>query len=478
MRGFRGLCWLLILSVPLFSLGACGNGSTQNRLDTISEGYIFCFPLVTMSVTMENATNTVEETSKKAPINRLHHAQALASAGFREVVTPNVDTLYSQAFIDLKDGPLVFVKPSSDRYCSAQFLDGWTNSVAIAGSGGTEDGESEQVWILMRTDDDTEVPEGMREARFSGSLGWIIGRTLCRGEEDLENVRAIQKGMKLLPLAAYLSGETYVHPVGTYDPKYDYVPVERVVTMSPEEFFHEANRLLVDNPPVGEDTPTMERLRAIGIGPGLSADLSALGTDPSQIETSWKDLLVKVNQRIMESSRKFFSHWGPWQYLGEPIAQFGTEYDYRAMVALKGLGANPVSAAIYASANKDSNGDALKAGGRYRIHFEKGALPPVKEDGFWSVTAYGDDSFLIPNSLNRYCINDRTPLVFNQDGSLELLLQPEPPKDDDPLKANWLPTGDQGFHLFLRIYCPDRDRIDGDWKAPTIVESDSIGIRP
>ena len=126
------------------------------------------------------------------------------------------------------------------------------------------------------------------------------------------------------------------------------------------------------------------------------------------------------------------------------------EYDYRAMVAWRGLGANPVSAAIYASANKDSSGQALEAGTRYKVRFEKGALPPVQEGGFWSVTAYGDDDFLIANPLNRYCINDRTLVTYNADGSLELLLQPEAPKDEEPLKANWLPTEQDEF--FLNYY--------------------------
>lgn len=475
MKHLKFISCLLLISVSLITLGGCGNDDpVQNPIEIVSDAYIFSLPLVMVSVTMQNATNTVEETATKAPLNQLHHAIALASASFRGVVTPNVDTLYSQAFIDLGDGPLVFVKPASDRYCSAQFMNSWTNSVEIAGSGGGLGGDvnSEQVCLLMREDDhDTVVPAGMKEIRFSGNLGWIIGRTLCDDESDLPNVRAIQDRMKLLPLAAYLSGESYVPPTGTYDPKNDYVPVERVMSMSPVEFFKEANRLMKDNPPVSADQPMMDRIRSIGVGPGLVFDPAILGKDAAAIEKAWKEMLDKVSLRIMESSRKFFVYWGPWEYLGKPISEFGTEYDYRAMVALKGLGANPVSAAIYASANNDSEGKPLKAGGRYKVHFKKGELPPVMKDGFWSITAYGDDHFLIPNSLNRYCINDRTPFVLNEDGSLDLLIQPEQPKDDDPLKANWLPIGDKGFHLFLRIYCPDNGKIDGGWKAPTIVES-------
>ena len=461
------------IALLLVVLGGCGGGGDRHESGsaaTLDDAYVYCYPLVMMSVSQRVATNVVEATSAKVPVNQLRHAQRLAGPDFKDVVTPNVDTLYSQAFIDLKDGPLVFVKPAADRYCSAQFLDAWTNSVGIAGTGGREGTSGEQVCLLMRSDDKTTVPAGMTPFRLSGNLGWIIGRTLCRGEDDLENVRTLQKRMRLLPLADYLRGGGYVPPKGTHDPRYDgVIPVDYVLRMTPEQFFGEANALMRDNPPLSGDEPLLNKLRVLGVGPGLSFDPAVLGADAQDRDAAWRAMIKRVQARVTANSQKFLVHWGPWQYLGAPIAEFGTEYDYRAMVAWRGLGANPVSAAIYASANKDSSGRALKAGTRYKVRFEKGALPPVREGGFWSVTAYGDDDFLIANPLNRYCINDRTPVTYNADGSLELLLQPEAPKDKEPLKANWLPTGQGGFHLFLRIYCPDRTRIDGGWKAPNLI---------
>lgn len=472
MQQMKFFSRLLLFLLSLFTVVGCDNSSSSTSpTDIISDAYIFSLPLVMVAATMQYATNTVEASSKKAPLNQLHHATDLAKAGFQGVVSPNVDTLYSQAFIDLKDGPLVFVKPESDRYCSMQFMDGWTNSVGIAGSGGGGGNTyAEQVCILINEDDhDTVVPPGMTEIRFSGNLGWIIGRTLCEDEDDLVNVWNIQDQMQLLPLSAYLDGGSYVPPAGTYDPEYDYVPVERVTSMSPVEFFEEANRLMQENTPVAADQPMMDKLRSIGVGPGLTFDPGVLGKDADAIDKAWKDMLKRVDERIKESSRMFFVYWNSWEFLGEPISEFGTEYDYRAMVALAGLGANPVSAAIYASANRDSDGSPLKAGGYYKVHFEAGALPPTLEDGFWSITVYGDDNFLIPNSIDRYSINDRTPLTFNEDGSLDLFIQPEALKDNDPLKANWLPIGDDGFHLLLRIYCPDMEIIDAGWQAPGIV---------
>ena len=64
------------------------------------------------------------------------------------------------------------------------------------------------------------------------------------------------------------------------------------------------------------------------------------------------------------------------------------------------------------------------------------------------MTAYGDDDFLIDNPIDRYCINDRSGLQANDDGSVDVILSEDAPKDT----TNWLPVGDGGFHLFMRIY--------------------------
>jgi hypothetical protein len=89
----------------------------------------------------------------------------------------------------------------------------------------------------------------------------------------------------------------------------------------------------------------------------------------------------------------------------------------------------------------------------------------VEENGFWSITAYGDDDFLIDNPLNRYAINDRSEFELNGDGSLDILLQANQPEEH---VNNWLPTGTAGFHLFMRIYLPQETVIDGTWRAPTL----------
>lgn len=114
--------------------------------------------------------------------------------------------------------------------------------------------------------------------------------------------------------------------------------------------------------------------------------------------------------------------------LAEQIAEFGTEYKFRALIAINGIAANPAAVAIYPKAYQDSDGETLSGSNAYTIHFDKDALPPTEPNGFWSITAYGSDNLLIDNPLNRYCINDRSGFVLNEDGSLNILVQSSQPE--------------------------------------------------
>lgn len=58
------------------------------------------------------------------------------------------------------------------------------------------------------------------------------------------------------------------------------------------------------------------------------------------------------------------------------------------------------------------------------------------------------DDFLIDNPIDCYCINDRSGLKVKDDDSVDVILSKDAPEDT----TNWLPVGDGGFHLYMRIY--------------------------
>lgn len=426
----------------------------ENIWETVEAAYVYTFPLVLMDATETSATNTEKAATEKAPVNQFIHSVALADAQFKTVVTPNVDTIYSQVWYDLSEEPMVYELPETDRFCKVQVLDGWTNTAAVLDKAGA--------YAITLSTWEGELPEGVTRIDVPTSMAWSITRIILSGEEDLPNVYAIQEKMKLMPLSDYISGDTYEPPRGSYSEENDYIPVDKVLSMDPITFFNKANELMVKNSPAAADKEMLEKIAAVNIGPGMEFDTSVLTGDVAE---NWKTMLTEIQLKLIKEGQKFSKKLGQWDYFGEPIGDFNTEYAYRALVALAGLGANTVEVALYPKIEQDADGNTLTGEKSYILHFE--SYPQVLEGGFWSVTAYGDDDFLIDNPIDRYCINDRSGLQANDDGSVDVILSKDAPEDT----TNWLPVGDGGFHLYMRIYTPDMDALE-TWTAPTITEID------
>jgi hypothetical protein len=101
------------------------------------------------------------------------------------------------------------------------------------------------------------------------------------------------------------------------------------------------------------------------------------------------------------------------------------------------------------------------------MHFGKGELPPVR--GFWSLTMYDANYFLVSNPINRYSISARQSLKTNSDGSTDLYIQKDSPGPD--LESNWLPAPYGKFILMLRSYWPNENSpsiLDGSWTIPPV----------
>ena len=193
----------LLTALILFSCGwtpACIAEPTETDAvwEQVSEAYIYAFPLVLTNATKTMSTNTDGSVTGRAPVNQINHAKKLADASFRTVVTPNVDTLYSQAWLDIGAEPMVYVLPETDRFCNVQLLDAWTNTAAVL--------EAPGAYAIAYSSWEGTLPEGVRRIDVPTRTVWTIARIMLSGPDDLPNVAALQSRMQLMPLSAYPAG--------------------------------------------------------------------------------------------------------------------------------------------------------------------------------------------------------------------------------------------------------------------------------
>lgn len=129
----------------------------------------------------------------------------------------------------------------------------------------------------------------------------------------------------------------------------------------------------------------------------------------------------------------------------------------------------PVNApeeAMYWWTSVDGAGRTLNGEHDYRMHFPPGDLPP--NDAFWSLTMGDAKNRFVANSINRYSVSNRSGLVPNADGSLEIYIQNTAPAGHE---ANWLPAPAGNFILWLRVYIPGASILDGTYKVPPVAQA-------
>lgn len=207
-------------------------------------------------------------------------------------MTPNVDTVYSQAWLDISTEPMVYVLPETDRFCNVQLLDAWTNTAAVLDKAGA--------YAIALPGWEGELPDGVTRVDVPTATMWSITRTVLSGNEDLPNVYAIQEQMQLLPLSAYVQGGEYAAPQGAYKEENDFVPVNKVLSMTPAEFFNTANALMQVNPPADADKELLKKLSAINVGAGKTFDAALLGEGAAE---RWTQMLQGFAPRSPPTAR-------------------------------------------------------------------------------------------------------------------------------------------------------------------------------
>jgi len=438
---------------------ANGTVSPEEARSIAKEAYIYGFPIVDSYRIQHAYFVDAKNPEYKAPWNQIRNIARVYTPEDTAVQTPNSDTPYSMLGLDLRTEPIVLTVPQIDqnRYFSIQLIDAYTFNFAYIGSRTTGNGGGS--FLIAGPGWKGETPAGITKViSCETELALCAYRTQLFNAADLENVKKIQEGYKVVPLSAFLGG-----PAPEAKPAIDFAaPLSPEEEKSSLQFFAILNFVLQFCPINPAETALMDRFAQIGVGGGLPFDAGGLSADMTKaleagIADAWAEL-AELKKRTSTGEVTSGDLFGTREFLNG-------NFLYRMAAAVLGIYGNSKQEAMYPFYSADSDGAPLDGNKKYSIHFPAGQLPPV--NAFWSLTMYKmPESLLYANPINRYLINSPMlpQLKMDGDGGLTLLIQNDSPGKD--LESNWLPAPKGPFFMAMRLYWPKQEALDGNWKAP------------
>jgi hypothetical protein len=164
------------------------------------EAYIFTYPVV-----MNYRTMYTQAIKGDRAFGKWLHL-GLSSPADKDIVTPNNDTPYSYAWVDLRAEPWVLTMPKieKERFYTSQWDDLW--GYVLDNPGSVIDGNDGHSVLLASPTRKCETPKGIKRVVRGESdfLGTLTRTQVMGGEKDLQNVKEIQQTYKLQPLSKFL----------------------------------------------------------------------------------------------------------------------------------------------------------------------------------------------------------------------------------------------------------------------------------
>lgn len=439
------------------------NVESETPRATAKEVYFYGYPAVEMYKTLYAQAVDKGGPNYKAPFNTIGNTASVFTPQDTAIITPNSDTPYSFAWLDLRAEPIVLTLPAieDNRYYSVQLIDLYTHNLGYLGTRTT--GNKGGKFLIAGPGWKGVKPEGVDQViRTETNIVYALYRTQLFDEQDLNRVKEIQASYAVQPLHAF-AGQPAV-PTRTVEwPK----PIEGM-SDSPA-LIRYLNFLLGFAPTDPSETTLMKRFAQIGVGPGLPFDEAKLSKAQAEI----------INEGFADGKAEFatFKKTKVDTHQIDSGSFFGTRkhlknnYMYRYAGANMGIFGNSKNEAMYMGYFVDAAGKPADASiNKYTVHFIKGGLPPA--GAFWSLTMYDAKSkLLIDNPLNRYLINSQmlNSLKPGKDGGITLYVQHDSPGKD--LESNWLPAPNGPFFGVLRIYMPKPEALNGHWKLPPLTSA-------
>jgi hypothetical protein len=368
-------------------------------------------------------------------------------------LTPNTETTYGLAFLDLKDwGPTVIEAPPQSLCVVDDFWFRYVADMGIAGPDGGQGGK----YLFLPPGYEGQAPDGYFTYHCPTYSNWVVLRALG-------GVPAI-KQTKIYPLseAAAPEANEFVNIVDQ---------VFNTVHSNDYSYFEEVDELLQEEPTEALDAERAGQLAAIGlvagqpfapdarmrrilakaaeIGAGMARTVAYAPRDPEGVlYGSWKMGFVGGSHEFLRN--------------GARLLDARTQFHYLATVVTPAMAHAQIGAgSAYAYTIHDSHGDLLDGARTYRLHVD----PDVPAKNFWAVDVYDTQTrslLQVPSTIWPALASNTGTLRPNDDGSHDLYFGPVAPEGRE---TNWVETipGKSWFQLF-RLYGPLQPWFDQTWR--------------
>ncbi|KAJ7767387.1 hypothetical protein DFH07DRAFT_326915 [Mycena maculata] len=468
MRQFLFPLSLALLVAPSYSLFSSGRDILSEQDATIA-ALVYGIPLTSYVVW----ANAVAAEKGGWFTNSFYYQPTLANASSPHVVIlPNVDTLYSGAMIDLSQGDVVATMPPLEegRFYVWPFYDLYGDNFCNIG---TATNSLAGKYLIKYRASEPGCVAGSDEYTGIIYMPTVYGATLLRIEvfnsSDVNYVASsIDPGFRLsvlpsdsAPRAPALTQELLNDNLNTSDPAlYIMQLTARVAAFN--------------MPEVPEDVaPIAAVLEIAGISMTAQTYTMPAGVNLTLAYSAAQDVLLGV----VANQTNFVALGNSWMMLAPALCgNFLSHYGVRAFIAMQAYLQLQASEAVYPTFALSGN---LYANQTYMVQFF--GKPQV--NGFWSLTVYDGEGYLVPNSINRYSLNNRDNMTYpdgtlvyggsspaNSTQSFYMLLQSTDTPASAEWESNWLPTPAAGgeFSFQLRWYGPTDSLLNGTYTYPKL----------
>jgi hypothetical protein len=458
--------------------GAAAEWEEQYAYSLAVQAYIYGFPWIyNAQLRWLWATEKGREVSHEAgkpdlyaPINFFHYSPQLANPdNSQSGGSPNCDTLYSNAWLDVAAEPLVLSVPAvTDRFYCIEMVCMDADNFAYVGTRSTGTAAGNYLiagpgWDGTLPPTASNVQDALPRSRTNSIL--LLGRTGVNAPDDVDAANDVQHNYRLTPLSLWPNT-----PPPTPSPVMQPAGIDYNNT---ETAWLTMNESMTQNPPGLPPGIPQDQLLAlfatIGIGPGLDPRTQSPATRAGLQRGAAEGLAL-----LRKMSQGRGKQVNGWTYPPLDVGRAGQSSDFITRGAVQSLGgicANDPQEAVYINAAVDADGQPLSGDNVYQIIIDADGFPPCDKSrhGFWSITLYGSDYNLVTGSKN-YTINGYYPAFRDQlpGGGMMIWIQ-----STEHAQGNgeyWLqsPAG-KSFYLILRVYVPEPSVSETQsWPPPPI----------